>query len=53
MSFKGFGKAISRAPQQLKYKINKGYQTEDAVYEDSERRFKEIETETKKLNEMQ
>lgn len=52
MSFKGFGKAISRAPQQLKYKINKGYQTEDAVYEDSERRFKEIETETKKLNEM-
>ncbi|KAL6931676.1 hypothetical protein ACO0R3_003141 [Hanseniaspora guilliermondii] len=52
MSFKGFGKAISRAPQQFKYKINKGYQTEDPVYEDSERRFKEIETETKKLNEM-
>lgn len=52
MSFKGFGKAITRAPQQFKYKMNKGYQTQDPVYEDSERRFKEIETETKKLNEM-
>ncbi|KAL6927891.1 hypothetical protein ACO0SA_004514 [Hanseniaspora valbyensis] len=51
MSFKGFGKAITRAPQQFKYKMNKGYQTQDPVYEDSERRFKEIETETKKLNE--
>lgn len=52
MSFKGFGKALTRAPQQFKYKMNKGYQTEDAVYEDSERRFKEIEGETKKLNEV-
>ncbi|CAL9735821.1 reduced viability upon starvation protein 167 [Monosporozyma servazzii] len=51
MSFKGFTKAISRAPQTFRQKFKMGEQTEDPVYEDAERRFKELETETKKLSE--
>ncbi|CCH58056.1 hypothetical protein TBLA_0A02570 [Henningerozyma blattae CBS 6284] len=50
MSFKGFTKAISRAPQTFRQKMNMGPQTEDPVYEDAERRFKELEDETKKLS---
>ncbi|ODV62062.1 BAR and SH3 domain-containing protein [Ascoidea rubescens DSM 1968] len=51
MSFKGFSKAISRGPQTFRQKINVGNSTSDDIYLDSERRFKEIETETKKLSE--
>lgn len=50
MSFKGFQKSISRAPQQLKLKFNIGEHTADAVYTDAERRFQELEKETKKLH---
>ncbi|SCU83886.1 LAFA_0D06502g1_1 [Lachancea sp. 'fantastica'] len=50
MSFKGFTKAVTRAPQNFRQKFNMGQQTEDAVYEDAERRFKELEGETKKLS---
>lgn len=49
MSFKGFQKAIVRAPQNFRQKLNMGTVTEDAVYADAERRFKELETETKRL----
>lgn len=49
MSFKGFQKAIVRAPQNFRQKMNMGTQTEDAVYSDAERRFKELESETKRL----
>ncbi|KAK3685802.1 BAR domain-containing protein [Podospora appendiculata] len=47
MSFKGFQKS---APQQFKQKFNLGEHTKDPVYIDSERRFEELETETKKLH---
>ncbi|VEU23116.1 DEKNAAC104088 [Brettanomyces naardenensis] len=50
MSFKGFQKAIARAPQTFRQKMHMGEQTEDAVYEDAERRFKELEIQTKRLN---
>ncbi|SMN19650.1 similar to Saccharomyces cerevisiae YDR388W RVS167 Actin-associated protein with roles in endocytosis and exocytosis [Maudiozyma saulgeensis] len=50
MSFKGFTKAISRAPQNFRQKFKMGEQTVDPVYEDAERRFKELEDETKKLS---
>ncbi|CCK69565.1 amphiphysin KNAG_0C04630 [Huiozyma naganishii CBS 8797] len=50
MSFKGFTKAIARAPQSFRHKFKMGEQTTDPVYEDAERRFKELETETKKLS---
>ncbi|KAH6985747.1 BAR domain-containing protein [Ilyonectria sp. MPI-CAGE-AT-0026] len=50
MSFKGFQKSVIRAPQQIKAKFNVGEHTKDAVYIDSERRFQELETETKKLH---
>ncbi|RDW81982.1 reduced viability upon starvation protein-like protein [Coleophoma cylindrospora] len=50
MSFKGFQKSVIRAPQTLKAKFNVGEHTKDAVYIDAERRFKELETETKKLH---
>jgi amphiphysin len=49
MSFKGFQKAIVRAPQNFRQKMNMGTVTEDAIYADAERRFKELETETKRL----
>lgn len=50
MSFKGVKKSIIRAPQTFRQKMNMGDITNDAVYQDAERRFKEIETETKKLS---
>ncbi|KAI5958436.1 hob1, partial [Candida margitis] len=50
MSFKGFKKSLVRAPQNFREKLNMGEVTNDPVYEDAERRFKEIEIETKKLN---
>ncbi|CDO94233.1 unnamed protein product [Kluyveromyces dobzhanskii CBS 2104] len=50
MSFKGFTKAVARAPQSFKQKMNMGQQTVDPVYEDADRRFKELEAETKKLS---
>ena len=51
MSFKGFKKAIVRTPQNFREKLHMGGDvSHDAVYEDAERRFKEIEIETKKLN---
>lgn len=50
MSFKGFQKGIIRAPQQFKVKFNIGEQSQDAVYTDAERRFQELEKETKKLH---
>jgi amphiphysin len=39
-----------QAPQQFKAKFNLGENTKDAVYIDAERRFQELETETKKLH---
>ncbi|TID19174.1 hypothetical protein CANINC_003744 [Pichia inconspicua] len=51
MSFKGFQKAIVRAPQNFRQKLHMGTVTEDAVYSDAERRFKELEAETKRLSE--
>lgn len=50
MSLKGFGKAVVRAPQSFRQKFNMGEQSSDPVYEDAERRFKELEQETKKLS---
>lgn len=50
MSFKGIKKSIVRAPQSLRQKMNMGEVTLDAVYLDAERRFKELELETKKLS---
>ncbi|KAL6715517.1 BAR adaptor protein Hob1 [Lecanora helva] len=50
MSLKGFQKAAVRAPQTFKQRFNIGEHTKDAVYIDSERRFNELETETKKLH---
>ena len=50
MSFRGFQKSVVRAPQQFKSKFNIGEHTKDAVYIDAERRFQELETETKHLH---
>ncbi|KAI0479956.1 BAR domain-containing protein [Xylaria cf. heliscus] len=50
MSFRGFQKSVVRAPQQLKAKFNIGEHTKDAVFIDSERRFQELENETKRLH---
>lgn len=50
MSFKGFKKTVVRAPQAFRQKMNMGEITQDAVYMDAERRFKELEGETKKLS---
>jgi amphiphysin len=41
---------LPQAPQQFKSKFNIGEHTKDAVYIDSERRFQELEKETKKLH---
>lgn len=51
MSFKGLKKSIVRAPQNIRQKLNMGEATVDPVYADAERRFKELEVETKKLSE--
>ncbi|WEJ94457.1 BAR adaptor protein Hob1 [Yamadazyma tenuis] len=50
MSFKGLKKTIVRAPQNFRQKLNMGEITHDPVYADAERRFKELELETKKLS---
>lgn len=50
MSFKGFQKGVVRAPQSFKAKFNMGEHTKDAVYSDAERRFQELEKETKRLH---
>lgn len=50
MSLKGLQKGIARAPQQFKAKFNIGENTKDPVYQDAERRFQELEKETKKLH---
>ncbi|KAK3325224.1 BAR domain-containing protein [Apodospora peruviana] len=50
MSFRGFQKSVVRAPQQFKHKFNIGEHTKDAVYIDAERRFEELEAETKHLH---
>ncbi|WBW73689.1 BAR adaptor protein Hob1 [Schizosaccharomyces osmophilus] len=50
MSWKGFKKSVVRAPQTFRSKFNIGEQTKDPVYEDAGRRFKSLETETKKLS---
>lgn len=50
MSLKGIQKSIVRAPQQFKAKFNIGENTKDPVYIDAERRFQELEKETKKLH---
>ncbi|KAG0639206.1 hypothetical protein HOY80DRAFT_886684 [Tuber brumale] len=50
MSWKGFQRSVVRAPQSIKQKFNMGEVTKDAVYLDAERRFDELEKETKKLH---
>lgn len=50
MSFRGFQKSVVRAPQQIKQRFNMGENTKDAIYIDAERRFDEVEKETKKLH---
>jgi amphiphysin len=50
MSLKGVTKTFTRAPQQFKQRFNIGDNTKDAVYIDAERRFAELEKETKKLH---
>ncbi|OJD18709.1 hypothetical protein AJ78_01324 [Emergomyces pasteurianus Ep9510] len=50
MSLKGFQKTVVRAPQTFKARFNVGENTKDAVYIDAERRFQELEKETKKLH---
>ncbi|KAL1297423.1 hypothetical protein AAFC00_004954 [Neodothiora populina] len=50
MSWKGFSKSVVRAPQTFKQRFNMGEITKDAVYVDAERRFQELEVETKKLH---
>ena len=52
MSWKGFTKAAARTPHMLKGKVGMGGdRTTDAIYIDADRRFKELETETKRLHE--
>ena len=50
MSLKGVSKSITRAPQTFKQRFNVGDSTKDAVYIDAERRFEELDSETKKLH---
>jgi amphiphysin len=50
MSLKGLTKGLTRAPQTFKARWNLGDNTKDAVYIDAERRFQELEKETKKLH---
>ncbi|KAF2452923.1 BAR domain-containing protein [Lineolata rhizophorae] len=50
MSWKGFQKGVVRAPQTVKQRFNIGENTKDPVYIDAERRFQELEKETKKLH---
>ncbi|KAK4546960.1 hypothetical protein LTR36_001692 [Oleoguttula mirabilis] len=50
MSWKGFQKSATRAPQMFKQRFNMGDITKDAIYIDAERRFADLEKETKKLH---
>ncbi|KAI1662679.1 BAR domain-containing protein [Daldinia decipiens] len=50
MSFRGFQKSVIRAPQQFKAKFNIGEHSKDPVFIDAERRFQELEVETKHLH---
>ncbi|KAI9722147.1 MAG: hypothetical protein M1828_004829 [Chrysothrix sp. TS-e1954] len=50
MSWKGFQKGVTRAPQTFKQRFNVGDITKDAIYQDAERRFQEMEKETNKLH---
>ncbi|OJD26730.1 hypothetical protein ACJ73_01885 [Blastomyces percursus] len=50
MSLKGLQRSVARAPQTFKARFNVGENTKDAVYIDAERRFQELEKETKKLH---
>jgi amphiphysin len=50
MSLKGLQKSVIRAPQTFRQKFNLGENTKDPVYIDAERRFQELEKETKKLH---
>ncbi|KAK9476251.1 BAR domain-containing protein [Lipomyces japonicus] len=50
MSWKGIQKSVVRAPQNFRQKMNIGEITKDAIFIDAERRFKELEAETKKLH---
>ncbi|KAI1918624.1 BAR adaptor protein Hob1 [Ophidiomyces ophidiicola] len=50
MSLKGFQRGFVRAPQNFRAKFNLGDNTKDPVYLDAERRFQELEKETKKLH---
>lgn len=50
MSWKGFQKGATRAPQMFKQRFNMGEITKDVVYIDAERRFQDLENETKKLH---
>ncbi|KAF2470228.1 reduced viability upon starvation protein [Lindgomyces ingoldianus] len=50
MSWKGITKSVTRAPQSIKQRFNLGEITKDPVYTDAERRFQELEKETKKLH---
>ncbi|KXT06149.1 hypothetical protein AC578_1320 [Pseudocercospora eumusae] len=51
MSWKGFVKGAQRTPQTFKQRFNMGDITKDAIYIDAERRFADLEKETKKLHE--
>ncbi|KAK5131055.1 hypothetical protein LTR08_001340 [Meristemomyces frigidus] len=50
MSWKGFQKGATRAPQMFKARFNMGEVTKDAIYIDSERRFADLEMQTKRLH---
>ncbi|KAK5112062.1 hypothetical protein LTR85_011643 [Meristemomyces frigidus] len=50
MSWKGFQKSATRAPQMFKQRFNMGDITKDAIYIDAERRFADLETQTKRLH---
>lgn len=50
MSWKGLTKSVTRVPQTFKQKFNLGEITKDPIYTDAERRFEELEKETKKLH---
>lgn len=50
MSWKGFTKSVVRTPQTVRQKFNMGDITKDAIYTDAERRFADLETETKRLH---
>ncbi|KAF2669790.1 putative BAR adaptor protein [Microthyrium microscopicum] len=50
MSWKGFQRSLVRTPQTVRQKFSMGEITKDPIYEDAERRFEELEKETKKLH---